>query len=401
MADGSVGPVAAGDGGAVDLVGPGGAAATVHPASPSAPRRRARRGGCRVGRTCRVPSSSGAHAGLTRTKRSLSHVTSSLTAPPAAPPRPTRPVPRWVSPVLAANVVAQVGIVVTGGLVRLTGSGLGCPTWPQCAPGSYTPTVEQEEGFHKFIEFGNRLLTFVLAILAIAAVYAAIRHLRRRHLTVAAASVLLGVVLQAVIGGVTVLTGLHPITVSVHFMVSAVLIAAASYLWFARREPALPRHLLVPRVVAALAWATTAVGVVVLALGTVVTGSGPHSGDADTPARYGFAPRAVSWLHADAVMLFVGLVVGTWVAVRLTARATGAATAWRDVVLVTLAQGLVGYVQYFSGLPEVLVLAHMFGASILVVALTRGLLAIRSSEPASSEPASREPASGTAAPVGS
>jgi heme a synthase len=279
-----------------------------------------------------------------------------------------------------ANVVAQVGIVVTGGLVRVTGSGLGCPTWPQCAPGSYTPTVEQEEGFHKFIEFGNRLLTFVLAIIAIAALYAAIRYLRRRHLTVAAGTVLLGVVLQAVIGGITVLTGLHPITVSLHFMVSAALIAAASYLWFARREPALPRHALVPRVVTALAWATAAVGVLVLVLGTVVTGSGPHSGDAETPARYGFDPRAVSWLHADSVMLFVGLVIGTWIAVRLSARLPSATVAWRDVVLVTLAQGLVGYVQYFSGLPEVLVLAHMLGASVLVVAMTRALLALRTAE---------------------
>ena len=306
-------------------------------------------------------------------------MTTSLTTPAPALTSPMRGAPRWVAPVLAANVVAQVGIVVTGGLVRLTGSGLGCPTWPQCAPGSYTPTVEQAEGFHKFIEFGNRLLTFVLAVLAIAAVYAALRHLRRRHLTVAAASVLLGVVLQAVIGGITVLTGLHPATVSLHFMVSAALIVAASYLWFARHEPALPRHPVLPRVVLALAWVTSAVGVVVLVLGTVVTGSGPHSGDAQTPARYGLDPRAVSWLHADAVMLFVGLVIGTWVAVRLTASVAAAATAWRDLVLVTLAQGLVGYVQYFSGLPEVLVLAHMLGASILVVALTRALLSLRTS----------------------
>lgn len=207
--------------------------------------------------------------------------------------------------------------------------------------------------------------------------YAAIRYLRRRHLVVAAGVVLFGVVLQAVIGGITVLTGLHPVTVSLHFMVSAALIAAASYLWFARHEPALPRHPLVPGVVLALGWAASAVAVVVLTLGTIVTGSGPHSGDADTPARYGFDPRAASWLHADAVMLFVGLVIGTWVAVRLTARAATAATAWRDVVLVTVAQGLVGYVQYFSGLPEVLVLAHMLGASVLVVAMTRGVLALR------------------------
>ena len=191
---------------------------------------------------------------------------------------------------------------------------------------------------------------------------------------------LAGVVLQAVIGGITVLTGLHPITVSIHFMVSALLIAAASYLWFARREPVLPRGLVVPRIVAGLAWATVSVGAVVLTIGTVVTGSGPHSGDAETPARYGFDPQVVSWLHADTVMLFVGLVVGTWVAVRLTARTARASVAWRDVFIVTMAQGVVGYVQYFTGLPEVLVLAHMLGAGVLVVALTRGVLALRSAE---------------------
>jgi cytochrome c oxidase assembly protein subunit 15 len=291
-----------------------------------------------------------------------------------------------VPPVLVANIVAQVGIVVTGGLVRVTGSGLGCPTWPECAPGSFTPTVEQEEGWHKYVEFGNRLLTFVLAVIAIACLFAAWRYLRRRHLTVSAAVVLAGVVLQAVIGGITVLTGLHPITVSLHFMVSMVLIAAASYLWFARREATLPRRLLVPPLVSGLAWVTVAVGVVVLTIGTVVTGSGPHSGDADTPARYGFDPRVVSWLHADTVMLFVGLVVGTWIAVRLTAGASPAARAWRDVFIVTMAQGVVGYVQYFTGLPEVLVLAHMLGAGVLVVALTRGVLALRTSDPTVPQP---------------
>lgn len=295
--------------------------------------------------------------------------------------------PSWVAPVLVANVVAQVGIVVTGGLVRLTGSGLGCPTWPQCAPGSYIPTVEQAAGYHAIVEFGNRLLTFILAVVAVAALYAAVKHIRRRHLRVAAALVLGGVALQAIIGGITVLTALHPVTVSVHFMVSAALIGAASYLWFARHEPTLPRHLLVPRPAALLAWATAAVGVAVLALGTVVTGSGPHSGDAEAPARYGFDPRTISWLHADAVMLFIGLLLGTLIAVRLIVGAAGEQraermrTAWRFVLLVTIAQGLVGYVQYLSGLPEILVLAHMLLASLLVVSLTNAVLSLRSSQP--------------------
>lgn len=293
--------------------------------------------------------------------------------------------PAWVPPVLVANIVAQVGIVVTGGLVRLTGSGLGCPTWPQCAPGSYVPTIEQAEGYHKYIEFGNRLLTFVLTVVAIAALYAAVKYIRRTHLTVAAALVLGGVALQAGIGGITVLTSLHPVTVSVHFLVSMALIAAASYLWFARHEPRTPRHLLVARPAALLAWATSAVAFVVLTLGTVVTGSGPHSGDAEAPARYGFDPRTISWLHADAVMLFIGLLVGTLIAVRLTGAAAGPAraerigAAWRAVLLVTIGQGLVGYVQYLAGLPEVLVLVHMLLASLLVVVLTNAVLTLRSS----------------------
>lgn len=313
-------------------------------------------------------------------------MTTSLTTPPKTPAGLGPDVPRWVAPVLVANVGAQVGIVVTGGLVRLTGSGLGCPTWPQCAPGSYTPTIEQAEGYHRYIEFGNRLLTFVLAVVAVAALFAAVKYIRRRHLTVAAALVLGGVALQAVIGGITVLTSLHPVTVSIHFMVSAALIAAASYLWFARHEPTAPRHLVVPRPAALLAWATAGVAVVVLALGTIVTGSGPHSGDAEAPARYGFDPRTISWLHADAVMLFVGLLIGTLIAVRLTGaaarddRAERIGTAWRFVLLVTIAQGLIGYVQYLTGLPEMLVLAHMLLASLLVVTLTNAVLSLRSAQ---------------------
>jgi cytochrome c oxidase assembly protein subunit 15 len=117
----------------------------------------------------------------------------------------------------------------------------------------------------------------------------------------------------------------------------------------------------------------------VLTLGTVVTGSGPHSGDADEPNRFGFDPRTVSWLHADLVMIFIGLVVATWLAARLTAadgeRRPG--RAWLVVLAVSLAQGLIGYVQYFTDLPEALVIAHMLGASLLVVALTNGILALR------------------------
>lgn len=296
---------------------------------------------------------------------------------------------RWLPAILLLNVVCQVGIVVTGGLVRLTGSGLGCPTWPQCVPGSYTPVREQAQGMHKYIEFGNRTLTGVLLVVAVAAFVAVmVARPSRRDLKVATGLVLGGVLLQALLGGLTVLLGLHPITVAVHFLVSAALVAVATFAYAVRAAPL--STLSVPPLVSRLAAGTCAVGVVVLVLGTVVTGSGPHSGDADAPARFGFDPRTISWLHADAVMLFVGLVVATWIAVRLTAGDDGrAARAWRVVLLVTLAQGLVGYTQYLTGLPWVIVLVHMLGAVLLVVALTYGYVALRMPQttPASGDPA--------------
>lgn len=289
----------------------------------------------------------------------------------------TTPLPRNYHRVLLANLVAQVGIIVSGGLVRLTGSGLGCPTWPECVPGSYVPVREQAEGFHKVIEFGNRTLTGALGIIALLAVVAVWRWAPVRRLKVAAVSVLVGVVVQAVLGGVTVLTELHPVTVAAHFLVSAGLVAGAAYLWFARHEGDGPTLPLVHHLVRRTAWLTCGVAGVVLVLGTVVTGSGPHSGDADSPARFGFDPRTISWLHADAVMLFVGLVVAVWLATRLSSAPPSVGGAWRVVLLVTLAQGAIGYVQYLTDLPEVLVLTHMLGAAALVVALTQGLVALR------------------------
>ena len=305
-------------------------------------------------------------------------MTSTSTTSPADATTP-RPTSRWLSPVLLANLVAEVGIVVTGGLVRVTGSGLGCPTWPECTDGSITPTVEQAEGFHKYIEFGNRTLTGVLLVLALLTVVMVWRAAPRRAMKVGAGLVLGGVIGQAVLGGITVLVGLNPAVVAAHFLVSMGLVAASSYLWFARHEDAVPPRLLVAPLVSRLGWVTVGFGALVLALGTVVTGSGPHSGDADQPNRFGFDPRTVSWLHADLVMIFIGLVVAPWLAARLTAvdDERGPARAWLVVLGVSLAQGVVGYVQYFTGLPEALVIAHMLGASLLVVALTHGILALR------------------------
>jgi cytochrome c oxidase assembly protein subunit 15 len=302
-----------------------------------------------------------------------------VTAAPLSTSRPTvttaTPGATWLPRVLLANLVVEVLIVVTGGLVRLTGSGLGCPTWPECVPGSFTPVAHQAEGYHRYIEYGNRTLTSVVSIAALLAVVAVWRWAgRRRDLLVPALVVLGGVAVQAVLGGVTVLTGLSPVTVAAHFLVSMVLVAAAAFLYFRAQEPAGHRAPVVHPLAERLGWAASAVGAVVLALGTVVTGSGPHSGDADEPARFGFDPRTVSWLHADAVMLFVGLVLAVWVATRLTGTGPAPARAWGAVAAVTVAQGVVGYTQYFTGLPWPVVVLHMLLATLLVVALTRAVV---------------------------
>jgi cytochrome c oxidase assembly protein subunit 15 len=291
---------------------------------------------------------------------------------PAAPSR-------WVAPLLIANLVGEIGIVATGGVVRLTGSGLGCSTWPECQPGSFTPVRTPASSYHDLVEFGNRTLTFVVAILAVVSLWAvATRWPERRRLQVVAVGVLAGIPAQAVLGGIAVLTGLNPWTVMGHFLLSMALVALSTALVRgARDEQSGPGALLVHPLARRMALVTAALGGVVLVLGTIVTGSGPHSGDADRPARTGFDPRFVSWMHADAVMLFVGLVIATLVAVRITATVDEARRSWDLVLVVTALQGLIGYTQYFTGLPEVLVLLHMVGAALLVVALTWGVLSTR------------------------
>jgi heme a synthase len=279
---------------------------------------------------------------------------------------------RLLRPALLANLVAQVAIVLTGGAVRLTGSGLGCPTWPECVPGSYIPVVQQAQGWHKDVEFGNRLLTFAVGAAAVAVVVAVtawvVRTSAPRRLLAFAAVPVVGVVAQAVVGGITVLTDLAPAAVAAHFLVSMALVAASTVLLLALTRPA-------PAVSgrSQVRWLTAALAVVagvVLVLGTVVTGSGPHSGDAERPARFGFDPRAVSWLHADAVWLFVGLVLALVVALQLV-QASRSARRWtRTLLVVTLLQGAIGYTQYLTGLPGILVAAHLLGASLLTVAVT-------------------------------
>lgn len=306
---------------------------------------------------------------------------------PVAPGALDGRAPRWLRRIFIANLVAQVGIVVTGGIVRVTGSGLGCPTWPECVEGSYTPTSRQEEAWHKYVEFGNRLLTFVLALLAIAAIVGAIAWWRRqrrqgqptrRPVLFLAAIPLIGTAVQAVLGGITVLTGLNPWAVAGHFLVSIAIIAGCVLLVVRSGEPGdKPVTRLVRPEITWLGRLLVLVTAVVVILGVIVTGSGPHSGDADTEARFGVDPRTVSWLHADAVLLFLGLTIGMLIVLRVVKAPPRALRRTWILLGVSLAQGLIGYVQYFTGLPWVLVALHMLGACLVWVAVLGQYLSLR------------------------
>jgi heme a synthase len=296
--------------------------------------------------------------------------------------------PATVSRVALANVVANVLIVVTGGAVRLTGSGLGCPTWPRCTDQSLVPTPELAG--HGVIEFGNRLLTFALTVVAVATVVV-VWHSARRDLRRLALLTFLGIPAQALLGGVTVLTGLNPWTVAAHFLLSMVLVALATVLWLRSREPGVGQPL-VRRPLALLIGGIAAVSAAVLVLGTVVTGSGPHSGDVDkagvpTGDRIGFDPELVSQLHADVVFLLVGLTVALLVALYATDSPGRIRRAARDLLIVELVQGVIGYVQYFTGLPIVAVLLHMLGAALIAAYTARLMWAVRG--PASEVPLDR------------
>lgn len=284
--------------------------------------------------------------------------------------------PRWLRGIFWANLVAQVGIVITGGIVRVTGSGLGCPTWPECVDGSITPTSEQTETWHKYVEFGNRTLTGVLLLLSVAAIAGAVMWrrrdgVRRPWVMWLAAVPLVGTLAQAVLGGVTVLVDLHPMAVASHLLLSMAVIAACVALVQFAGEPGDPPGTSVTRTATRyLGNALIAVTAVIIVMGTVVTGSGPHAGDSRT-VRLDLDPRLVSWLHADVVLLFIGLLIGMLALLYVDASsATARRRAWWVVGFAVLQAGI-GYLQYFTGLPWVLVTAHLLGASLVWIGVWR------------------------------
>ncbi|HEX2904293.1 MAG TPA: COX15/CtaA family protein [Jatrophihabitans sp.] len=272
--------------------------------------------------------------------------------------------PRLLVRFALASVVVNVLIVVTGGAVRLTGSGLGCPTWPSCTDGSLVPT--KQYAVHGVIEFTNRQLTWVVAVVVLATLVLAVRQRIERPLAVLLAATIPA---QAVLGGISVLTHLNPWVVAAHFLLSSAIIAIAFTLWWRLH----PRPATEP-VAAGLhtaAWAMVLLTAAVLVVGTVVTGSGPHAGastDSGVTHRIQLAPASVAQLHADLVMLLIGVTLGFAVLARATKVAEPVRRMSWLLLLVELAQGLIGFVQYFTHVPAVLVGIHMLGACLVWLA---------------------------------
>jgi heme a synthase len=290
--------------------------------------------------------------------------------------------PRLLTSVAFANVLANGAIVVTGGAVRLTDSGLGCPTWPQCFPGSLVPQPHPEVAtLHQWIEFSNRLLTGLVGLAGLACLAAALLvRPRRRRLILLAAAMPLGVAAQAVLGGVTVRTGLAWWTVAVHFLVSMVLVWLAVLLVIAVAEGDAPPRWQLPRPLRGLLGTATTVLAALLIAGTLVTAAGPHAGSTTTP-RLDVSVPALAQLHADLLVGFLGLLTGLGFALRAAGVPSGTWRRYLVLVCVVLAQGTLGVVQYLTGVPEVLVSLHVLGAVSVVVAMAALWTSCRGRDP--------------------
>ncbi|BDX32607.1 heme A synthase [Mycobacterium antarcticum] len=272
-----------------------------------------------------------------------------------------------------AVILTQGGISVTGAIVRVTASGLGCPTWPQCFPGSFTPVpVSEVPIVHQAVEFGNRLLTFLVVLTAALAVLAVTRSRRRREVKLYAWLMPASTVVQAVIGGITVLTGLLWWTVAIHLLVSMAMVWLAVLLFVKIGEPdeGVP-ELLVPKPLRQLTVLSAMALAVVLVTGTMVTGAGPHAGDksVDAPVpRLGLDIITLVYRHSSLVAAYLSLLIGLGFAL-LAVRAPRPVTLRLVAVLVLVAlQGMVGTVQFFTGVPAALVAVHVAGAAACTAA---------------------------------
>ena len=279
---------------------------------------------------------------------------------------------KWLRVAVWASLVSQILIVVTGGGVRLTGSGLGCATWPKCMDDSWVSVPEM--GIHGVIEFGNRLLTFLLLIIALVTLVASFLHGKVRKIRITAVALVIGIFIQAVIGGISVLMKLNPWVVGLHFVVSAVMIAIASVQLWRTYSPVISRASKIERVLSNL---LVIVGSTTVVIGVVVTGSGPHAGDAETP-RNGLDAELWQHFHSYPAYLTLGIAAVTLFLARRR-DVDGYASRlnfWTFLVLV--AQAVTGVVQVRLGLPVEIVIVHLTLASVLVALMTLQWTASRS-----------------------
>lgn len=278
---------------------------------------------------------------------------------------------RLAAVVFWGNLFCQIGIILSGGAVRLTGSGLGCSTWPNCEPGQFTPELTMEAGIHPFVEFGNRSLTGVLSVFAIALLLVSWRWLAHKGTGFRRLAwvPLIGTGVQAIVGMVVVFADLHPGVVSPHFLISPLLAAVSMVLLVRLYDGDGRMRLAVPARAVTVFVPLAVIGFVILVLGTIVTGTGPHSGDAGEITRIDMNPVVASRIHAIAVYVFcAALAVLLVILHRARARREAIVAAWWLVAL-TLAQGVIGYVQYYLGLPELIVFLHLIGAALFAAAI--------------------------------
>ncbi|GAA2960413.1 COX15/CtaA family protein [Streptomyces enissocaesilis] len=310
------------------------------------------------------------------------------------------PTPRTLQRAALAAVVMTVVIIVTGGAVRLTGSGLGCDTWPKCTDDSLFATPAQ--GIHGAIEFGNRMLTYVLSAAVGWAIVAA-RSTKpwRRGLTRLGWLQFWIVMGNAVIGGITVWAGLNPWSVAGHFLLANALLTVAVITWQRTREGDTAPRPRVPRPVRKLSWALLVTSGLLIALGTTVTGSGKHAGDSSDVARMPWDWIDAAHVHAVAAWVVCALAIAMWFVLRVVDAPGDTRARARDLLVVLLAQGAVGYVQFFTEVPEILVGVHMLGSSLMWIAVLRLALSLRERplEGAAPLPAAARPGSSVTAAV--
>ncbi len=312
-----------------------------------------------------------------------------------------------VSPTLShrLNVVALVLtalIVLTGGAVRLTGSGLGCADWPECSAGHLTSALQ----FHGLVEFGNRLVTVVLTIAVAAAFLGTIfRSPRRRDLIWLSGGLVAGVLAQAVLGGIVVYTKLNPYLVMVHFYATMLLLVDAVVLVHRSTRDYQPGsgRLLVPRLLIRLYYGLFALLALVIGAGTATTGAGPHAGDSSgqqVAKRIPIALRDMAELHSSLALLLIGVTIGLVVALHSAAVPERVRRSARLLMLVMFAQAAVGYTQYFTHLPALLVEVHLLGVTALVIGSVQTFLACTYHAPEVLAAPSVPDTSATGVPVG-